>query len=190
MRELRGFRELRETLARRGDEPMEVVPDATFSTAGFNGVPFGLKSHTIRICNSFLAGAEVYRRLESDEETTDWQTYRKWGSDGYVASGTEEVLLLWRLPEGETNTHPLVKVTYDYSKVARKKGYLITSASARQVPIRGFCRYFGAKAPDIAREIFWELSRIYHRTSDEFENEANRMRQQYLRRERLADNVG
>ncbi len=190
MKELRGFRELKETLSRRGDEPLQVSDAPAFVCHGSPDEPFTLKSHTIRVCRGVLSQKQTYRRHETDAETDDWETARGWGRSGYLYRGQESLLLMRRLPDYWDTNGLLVEVAYNYIKIPNEKEYVINEISARPIPISAFCKHFGKEAPAVARNLLWELSSIYRLTADEMENKARQIRQATVKRERLADSIG
>lgn len=190
MKELRGFRELKETLSRRGDEPLKVSDAPFFVCHGSPKEPFTLKSHTILVCRGVLSEKLTYRQHETGAETDDWKTAHEWGRSGYLYRGQESLLLMRRLPDYWEANDLLMFVMYNYIKVPNKKEYVINEISARPIPIPFFCKHFGKKAPEVARDLLWELSSIYRLTAEDMENKARLIRQSSLKRERLADSIG
>ena len=190
LKELRGFKELKETLSRRGDEPLKVSDAPAFVCHGSIAEPLTLKSHTIRVCRGILTQRLTYRRHETDVETNDWKTAHEWGLSGYLYRGHESLLLMRRFPNYWEANDLLVEVTYNYIKVPNEKEYIINEVSTRQIPISVFCRHFGKKAPEVACNLLWELSSIYRLTAEEMESKARQIRQASVKRERLADSIG
>jgi hypothetical protein len=188
---LHGFQELRDALRSRGDYLVEVVPGAFIQGKGFHSEDtFGFKSHVIRVCRGALTYEPVFKRLETGEETTDHSVYIEWGQAGYVHRYTQSLLFMRRLEDKFARRDDiLVHVEYECKKVIGQKRYDISAVSVCGVPVMGFSKHFGKKAPDVARDLIWELSTIYRQSVQAMENKVLVLAEELRKRERLAESI-
>lgn len=189
-RELYGFEELKSALRRKGHEPLEVSDAPTFVSLFPEEFPFNLKSHVVSVCRGCLYYSQLWRRYETGEETDDSKKASDWGNSAYLYRGTETLLFMRRMQENWSGADILAEVTYSYAKTQNKSEWVIKEISARPVPIEGFCRHYGKKAPEVAVHLLWELRDIFWRTADAMHSKAKRMREEADKREILAHRVG
>jgi hypothetical protein len=194
LRELHGFRELKDVLEiKNGGDITMLVASYTSIISGPRG--FGekfhldFKSHVIKVSRGLLFRKQIFRQYESSEMTEDYEVFRKWGKSGYLCSGTESVLLLRRLPERVYEEPVLMEAIYEYGKVPNDDTYLISKVWATPIPFSNFCKYFGKKAPEIARDLLWELASFYNLTAQDLQSKANIMRVKSLLKQRLSNSI-
>ena len=200
IRGLRCFAPLRSVLARpiRGDEPIDVAKTARFllnslsETSDVESVNYetiNLNTQTVKVSRGVFLQALVYRRTESDESTTEWKVAQGWGRGAYLDSGTERILILARPSKTCFVEENLFAVDYHFAKVRHQNQYLIHTVNATKIPIPKFRDYFGTKAPDIARDLIWELGSLYSQTLSDLKSKTERMRSESIKWQRLSDSI-
>jgi hypothetical protein len=194
LKELRGFKELREVISQHRDEVlMRVSERMPFCSLGFSEkYQFTLKSHVIQVSRGLLSQDLTYRRYESGEETNDLNVFLGWvpkGRGGYVCRGKEKVLFLWRTPDPLAHEDVLVEVEYEYYKVPRKDEFMISTIYATRVLVHKFSQHFGSQAPQVACNLLWEIATIYSVTVDSLENKVSNMREKKFRMQQLAGSI-
>jgi hypothetical protein len=191
IRKFRGFTELKDTLGHKvsDGDVVEVSENAEIDAQGFeDDSPFNLKTHTLcmtRPHHRFY----TFHRYESDEETHDYDEYKKWGRSGYFCKGEEKKILLRRPPKFVYGDNSLVEVFYEFTKVSFKSEYLIEKIVATPLSLKGFCEHFSDKAPSIAHELLNELRFVCSRTIDSLKNDIEASKLELKKIERLVDSI-
>ena len=194
LRGLRGFAPLCDVLARGDDEGSIRVANTcelyrTSPVANPQlGESFSLRTQSVKVCRGVCFQKLTYKRLESDEETEDYNVAKGWGGDAYM-TGTERILVLIRPANHSGADENLVALDYRFAKAPYERRHLITSVMATSLSKESFCPFFGEKAPEIARDIIWELRSIHSRTLDQLVSQTDRMREKISRWERISYSV-
>jgi len=200
LRELRGFKPLKDLLSRRPgsfvcgqrQNPLETV-EITASTR-FQGVPpgdgqFELTSQVVSVTRGAINQIVTYRRYESGEETTDWKIADTW-KDGKGVRKVEENILVIRRPGNHTLADDnLFAVWYDFFKVPHENRMTIGQIKVLPVTLPKFREFFGDLYPRIAQNLIWELANLSRTTLETLQNQAVRYLAQVTNLERLADAV-
>lgn len=181
LRELRGFTPIWDLLSQDGDEPIRVADTCELLRASLFAdsqldETFSLRTQAVKVCRGVCFQRLTFKRHESGEETTDRDIARTWGKGVYVHSGVERILVLARLPNHSRAYENLVSLDYRFAKFPHERRYLIHSVTATSLSEENFCSFFGKDAPDIARDLLWELRTVHSRTLDELVNQTEKMR--------------
>lgn len=181
LRELRGFMPIRDLLSQDGDDPMRVADTCKLLRASLFAdsqldEAFSLDAQATRVCRGVCFQKLTFRQHESKKETTDRAIAQEWGKGGYVYSGVERILILARLPNHSRAYQNLVSLDYRFTKVPHERRFLIHAVAATSLSAESFCSFFGKEAPDIARDLLWELRAVHSRTLDELVHQAEEMR--------------
>lgn len=198
--ELRGFSRLRDVVSSRGDDPIGVTnytafmllrrEDQTSDEEFASDVErINLNVQAVKVCREVCFQSITYSRLESGESTTSAQVAREWGRDAYISAGLERVLVLIRPTKHSYLDQNLIEVEYGYRKVLHERRYSIDTVTAVRVPINSFRDHFANKAPQVARDLIWEIRSLHIRTLDELKTQANRMSMQTDAWNRLAESI-
>ncbi len=201
LRELRGFRPLKEFLTfspgsfTTGPQPhtldievLQLSDSVELTTSDFSSdAAVAMDTHLLSICRGWVRGQAIYRRHESDLETSDWHEAHSWGRSAYRHRGEGEILSL-RRPRNHTGADDnLLVVRFWYEKVPQKQEYLISKIEAMPLPIGAFMEYFGEIHSRIAVEMIWELRTAYARTVSELESRATYFRREAGKFERFSE---
>lgn len=197
LRELRGFKPLRELLTFRPSgsfldchtldvEMLDLSPEVSLEVTALDpetsirdleNLEIDLDSHFITICRGAKRLTTVYKRYETDEETSDWNVAHSWGRSAYHFKGSCLVLAL-RRPRNHTRADVnLFVITFWYEKVKLDRRHVITQIQVASISINGMRSFFGPSYPRIAVEITWELRDAYSRTVRELEGQLDFFRE-------------
>lgn len=193
VRELRGFVPLRDVISIRGKDPMTVAETADFYLHRLDEhsvLEFvDLSTQAVKVCRGVCSQTLLYQRTESNEVTTIWAVAHSWGKGAYLQSGSQRILVLARPSKNCEAEQNLFAVDYQFAKVPHERRHFINRVDATQIPVRKFRDYFGEEAPEIARDLIWELQSLHHVTLHALESQTQRMREELARWERLSDSI-
>jgi hypothetical protein len=181
LRELRGFRSLKETLSRSPgsflfgsrQDPMEWVrvnPLAEIFQPTSEEHQFTLDTHVVKVSRGLLNQVVTYKRYESGEETTDWDVVRSWGQDCYVLKSFEDMLVVRRPRNHRGIDTNLFYVSYECVKVPHKDEMVIDIVRVKPVPVDNFRDFFGARYSRVARDMIWEFASWARQTSTDLKS--------------------
>lgn len=191
LRELRGFTPLTDALERHGDVPISVGGEVEPLFVGFPAdMTPTLRTQAIRVCRGVCSQTITYKRMESGEETSDYQVAKTWGMGAYITRGEERILVMLRPSTHARATDNLVVVDYGYTKVLHAYRFEIQTILATQLPPQKFSAFLGKAAPEIARDLMWEIRTIHARTLSDLAGQAEWMRKSLSKWERISDSIG
>lgn len=202
LRELRGFKPLRDLLVFQPGssggvhfhtldvETLRLSEKVSFKATGFDGdSPVDLETHTMSVCRGYVSGMNVFKRIESGEETSDLKTAHLWGRSAYHYGGAREVLALRRPRNHSCASDNLVVVSYGYQKVLLEDEHAITSLSVRPLSVAEFRDHFRSDYPRVAAELIWELRSAHSITADQLIYQAESFRAKAGYFARLSDAI-
>jgi len=189
LRELRGFTPLRDTLSRRGDEPVTVSPEAKITHRGFSDTPLNLDTQTLWAYRGVLSAEHTFSRPESDEQTTDREVVSSWGRQAYLLRGEEGTLLLRRQTNHTRADENLYLATYFYEKVPHKKQWVVGKIITERIDPQSFSARFEDEAPRIAQWLLWSIRDTYSRTHTVLASQASFMKQCLEKWEKIAGTI-
>lgn len=199
LRELRGFKPLRELLifspgsvvyggARIHTLDVEILrlkEGVTFP----EGAPGDLQTHALSLCRRYVQAQAVFKRHESDEETSDWRVANEWGRYGYHARGSALSLML-RRPRNHTPAEEnLLLVGIEYQKIPHEERHAITSLTAVNTSLEDLRVRFGDSFPEVAIEMLQRLKHAYWETVQELEHQLKRAKGVEAKFERLTESL-
>jgi len=203
LRELRGFKPLRNLLTFRPNsiiygreqphtldvEVLDLSAEVDFSTQGFDeGSSITLDDYAISVCRGKTKGKVIFKRSETDEETSDYREASSWGRSAYHYKGSGEILAI-RRPRNHTRANEnLIVIEVQYEKVPHKNCHLITSIVLKPLSLGDdFRKHFGPLYPRIAVELIWELGSIYRNTSKELASQQCLIDRKVMELERVSE---
>jgi len=175
LRELRGFKPLKEFLARNsggnfvvGQVPnpsenvnchVELAIRPTNQGAG----SFTFQTHVVSVCRGVLSQDTIYRKYESGEETNDWKVAHNWSHPGgYIKSIRQRVLVLRRPNDHTRADENLFELDYQIEKVPDKHEMQIVSLNVSFVS--NFRAHFGNKYASVGQYVIWQISSLSRST--------------------------
>jgi hypothetical protein len=168
LRELRGFVPLRDLLLQLGTIRLAISDNASITFQKLPGYVSPIPDQDLRTQAVRVCGGEddtfVYRRTESEEETTSHRVAHEWGKTGYLYSGHIRKLVLLRASRSHGTEECLFTVEYRFQKVVHEERYLIFDVTIEHVPLVLFRGRFGDKYPTFARSLFAALRDMYYHT--------------------------
>ena len=177
LRELRGFKPLRELLTFSpgsvvyGGARIHTLEVETLQLK--EGVAFeedaaaDLTTHALPLCRRYIEMEPVFKRYESDEETGSWRTAHQWGQAAYHARGTTRSLVL-RRPRNHTPAEAnLLLVGATYEKVPREDRHVITSLIVTNPTLADLRVRYADSFAEVAIELLQQLKRAYAETVGE-----------------------
>lgn len=191
LREMRGFKSLKDLITRRPTsgsretwEPTEFVKLKPFiELRGSMPESFDPhNTHVARVCRGLLRHSRTYRRFESHEETADREVVETWGHRAYVSKVEDVTLVLRRSGE-------LFEVRYIYEKVLHKDEMLIGFIEAKEIKLEAFREHFGLKYALIACDLIWELRALVHQTEEDLKWKATFFGRLTTKLERLGNAI-
>ncbi len=204
LRELRGFKSLREFLLSRSptnvlsgpSNPLRVT--AINTTLTLQGLSIELlpgrcptyESHVVEICRGDVWQEVTYRRHETGEETTDWSVASGWGPrNGYVMRVRCSTLVL-RRPNDHTGAEEnLFVVDYTLKKIPHKDEYELVQAAISPIPLDMFREYFRGNYSKVAQYMIWEARTLASRTLEELRSQARAFEPNVDRLKRIGDAI-
>ncbi|MFA6278497.1 MAG: hypothetical protein WCS97_00170 [Candidatus Paceibacterota bacterium] len=202
LRELRGFKPLRELLTFRPGsvvyggptrhtldvEVLDLSEDVLLLANGFkDSPPITLDTHVMSLSRNAGKWTATFKRNESDEETEDYGTASSWGRSAYRYKGSGEVLTLRRSHNHTRADENLIITKFSYVKVPLKQRYVITKMELQPFPLEKFRQHYGSSYARVAVELIRELGSVYRRTSDELAFQSDSMRKKVTEFERLSE---
>ncbi len=174
LRELRGFQPLNELVINNHFGLSEKV---SFDATGFKADdPINLTTHILNVSRGWHDRVSLFRRYESNEETTDSNVAETWGKSGYVVKGSGSILALRRPRNHGYAYDNMVSLAFNYEKVILKSEYVVTALTVQHLTVENFRQHFGVKYPRIATELIWELRTAHIKTANMLESQAKDFR--------------
>lgn len=201
LRELRGFKPLKNLLTFRPGsvlygagkpctlevEVLDLSPNVSLIVSEDSGID--LDTHFIMLCRGLINLSVVFKRHETDEETSDWHKAHSWGRSAYHYKGNSAVIAL-RRPRNHTRADEnLVVIKFWYEKVPLENRHIITNFEVVTISIENLRERLGRSYARIAVELVWELRDAYRRTAAELESQANLIRHKVVEFERRGSAV-
>lgn len=193
LRELRGFKDLKDLISRRSETNEGALKHISVDIAAAEIVnkasselACDLSSHMLWMSRGLLSREITYHRHESDEKTTDWEVANKW-KNVYAASGCESMLALRRPYDSDYSREGhLFEVGYKYHKVPHQDEMRIYHIEVEYVPLSKFRKHFGEKYPRIACDLISELRFHVSSTVDALQSHAQAFQRTLTDLERLS----
>ncbi|PLX24905.1 hypothetical protein C0580_03720 [Candidatus Parcubacteria bacterium] len=182
IRNLRGFKPLRQSVSSGGDEPVNTDDDTKFVAEGFEGVSFTMDTQTQVLHRGVIAQDMVWREDETGQEFSGYShdKPKEWGRITLVR-GSQTFLILMRLPKGEYGYDNLVLVTSHYEKIPRRKAYRVTRLVARRLLVKDFREVLGESAPRVANEMIMGIGDIISRSITALQGDVSVLEQAKVR---------
>lgn len=182
LRELRGFTPLRKVL------PFPIKSDDS-NVIKVNDHNFDLNTHSVQVSRDLLSYTEVWRNVESGEQTSDKDVSRSWGRYALFVNGEAHTIVL-RRPRNHTSADGnLFLVHFFYEKVAGRDESVITSVEIEQLLLKDFKKVFGDDYAKVFAHITKSIESIYYRTCQALDGQAIRMRDEYERFKRFSESI-
>lgn len=206
LRELRGFKPLRELLVFRPSsfiygreaphtldvEILELREGTDFSN-GFISVSeklvevesdLSLNTHAIILSPHWLRNNVTFKQCETGNETTDYDVASSWGQSAYHYSGTAEVLVLRRPRNHTCASQNLFVIKFWYEKVPFERNHLIMRLEvvmgsfdqSRQRLGPMLHQHFGSMYAKVVVQLVCELCVAYTRTLDDLARQSRLLR--------------
>jgi len=198
LRELRGFRPLREFLRYHTNNPspynsgdiqnVELGPSPTLEVAGFDDA-VDFDTHVLSVTRGIKDLKITWKRLESGEETQDRNLASSWGRTAYIWRQSAMELVLRRPHNHSSAADNLAMVWYSCEKVVLQRMHHISSVKVVRLPIENFRQHFGEAYPDAAAELISELRTAHSRTLHELESQVVSFRRECEALERLSSAI-
>jgi hypothetical protein len=194
LRELRGFKALKDALAKspgsfavgQRQDPRETV---TVSPKAEIVGPLDFKSHIVQISRCLISVTSTFRRHESTEETTVYDVAREWGRSAYLWKDDFTFLVLRRPADHSRADDNLLILRSVAEKVPYKDEMEIVFVSSERVSVESFRQQFGEKHTRIAADMIWELASLSRATLRELESQAENFRRRVAEIDRLASAI-
>jgi len=198
LRELRGFVPLKDFLTWREEGVshgrynighLEPATDLVPRLVGYEEQP-SLEIHVLQVMRGMYTLTRSFKRDESGEETDDIKVAETWRRTGYLNKAGFEIVVLRRPRNHSYGDENLATVAFTCEKVIHEDRFRVTEVVVERLPVELFRERYGAKYPEAATDLIWELRDACSRTHRQLLSQAESFGTRLEKLERLAGAIG
>ncbi|MCI5108272.1 MAG: hypothetical protein MRY49_00300 [Candidatus Pacebacteria bacterium] len=165
---------------------LSVAEDPTLTTCD-NSI--NINTQVMKISRLFGSSETLYKRHESDEETTEWSVASNWGKSAYLASGYISGVYLMRPRSHGRASDNLLFIGYRYRKVPNENQHMVYEIEVDKKPFKELRAEFGENYPKFVADAINCLRMQISITCDRLESQLSTMRMKHKKIDRLSDAI-